>query len=145
MILATLNNPREKFWGSILALDPAGLSMAGLELSSVDDCTNMVISGEEFAPATLFFPMHRVERIELDAPQGDIPSLSQRFLARTGQEATSVFSRTPASAIVGTSGATDSRLAVVTESARNWPWRTSGRLDDVKLIMASTRPGMRSA
>jgi len=101
MILATLNNPREKFWGSILALDPAGLSMAGLELSSVDDCTNMVISGEEFAPATLFFPMHRVERIELDAPQGDIPSLSQRFLARTGQEATSVFSRTPASAIGG--------------------------------------------
>ena len=67
--------------------------MAGLELSTVDDCTNMVINGEEFAAATVFFPMHRVERIELDTPQGNIPSLSQRFLARTGQEAASVFTK----------------------------------------------------
>src|SRR6516165_390031 len=51
---------------------------------------------------------------------------------------------TPASAMVGRSGATDSRLALATARARSWPWRTSGRLDEVKLIMASMRPGMRS-
>jgi hypothetical protein len=30
--------------------------------------------------------MHRVERIELDVRNGDIPSLSERFENRTGQE-----------------------------------------------------------
>src|SRR5262249_23011404 len=51
---------------------------------------------------------------------------------------------TPASAMVGRSGATDSRLALATARARSWPWRTSGRLDAVKVIMASMRAGVRS-
>jgi hypothetical protein len=32
----------------------------------------------------VFFPMHRAERVELDLPDGSIPSLSQRFTQRTG-------------------------------------------------------------
>ncbi len=86
VVLATLNNPREKFWGKILALDPAGLSLCGLELASFEDATNLFISGEPLSVVALFFPMHRVERIELDSPSGSIPSLSQRFLSRTGVE-----------------------------------------------------------
>jgi hypothetical protein len=30
--------------------------------------------------------MHRIERVELDLPDGSLPSLSQRFLAKTGLE-----------------------------------------------------------
>jgi hypothetical protein len=30
--------------------------------------------------------MHRMERIELDLPDGNLPSLSQRFSAKTGHE-----------------------------------------------------------
>jgi len=30
--------------------------------------------------------MHRIERIELDLPDGSLPSLSQRFLAKTGRD-----------------------------------------------------------
>jgi hypothetical protein len=93
MILATLNNPREKYWGALLGISAAGISMIGVELASVDDCTNMMISGEQFAAPVVFFPMHRVERIELDTPQGTIPSLSQRFSARTGHDASSVFAQ----------------------------------------------------
>jgi hypothetical protein len=96
IVVATLNNPREKFWGTILAIGPAGLSMVALELSSVDDCTNMVIDGEEFSPPILFFPMHRLERIEMDARQGSIPSLAQRFFARTGYQPSSLFDRVAA-------------------------------------------------
>ena len=44
----------------------------------------MVRDGEPFTPAVVFFPMHRVERVELDLPDGSLPSLSQRFLAKTG-------------------------------------------------------------
>jgi hypothetical protein len=30
--------------------------------------------------------MHRIERVELDSPDGSLPSLSQRFMAKTGLE-----------------------------------------------------------
>lgn len=84
LVIATLSNPREKFWGMILALAPAGLSLSGVELASFEDLTVMVRDGEPFTPATVFFPMHRIERVELDLPDGSLPSLSQRFLAKTG-------------------------------------------------------------
>ncbi|MGC2474787.1 MAG: hypothetical protein WA485_10660 [Candidatus Sulfotelmatobacter sp.] len=86
LVIATLSNPREKFWGMILALAPAGLSLTGVELASFEDLTVMVRDGEPFTPAVVFFPMHRIERVELDMPDGNLPSLSQRFLAKTGLE-----------------------------------------------------------
>jgi hypothetical protein len=30
--------------------------------------------------------MHRIERVELDLPDGSLPSLSQRFFSKTGLE-----------------------------------------------------------
>src|SRR5437868_14650112 len=73
LVLVSLSEPREKFWGAILALTPAGLSIRGIDLDSFDDSAAMVRAGEPFTPSAVFFPMHRVERIELDAAEGDIP------------------------------------------------------------------------
>jgi hypothetical protein len=84
MVVVTLGNPRDKFWGMILALAPEGLSISGAELASFEDLVVMVKDGESFSPAIVFFPMHRIERIELDLPDGSLPSLSQRFSAKTG-------------------------------------------------------------
>ena len=84
MVVVTMGNPRDKFWGVILALAPEGLSVAGIELASLEDFVVMVKDGELFSPAVVFFPMHRIERIELDLPDGNLPSLSQRFAAKTG-------------------------------------------------------------
>ncbi len=86
IVIATLSNPREKFWGMILALATEGLSLSGVELASFEDLAVMVRDGEPFTPAVVFFPMHRLERVELDLPDGSLPSLSQRFLAKTGLE-----------------------------------------------------------
>jgi len=72
----------------ILTLTPAGLSLSGVELASFEDLAVMVRDGEPFTPAVVFFPMHRIERVELDLPDGTLPSLSQRFLAKTGLEPT---------------------------------------------------------
>jgi len=91
LVIATLSNPREKFWGMILALAPEGLSLSGAELASFEDLTAMVRDGEPFTPAVVFFPMHRVERVELDLPDGNLSSLSQRFLAKTGLEPSAVL------------------------------------------------------
>jgi len=84
MIVVTLGNPRDKFWGMILSLAPEGLSLSGIELASFGDLVVMVKDGESFTPAVVFFPMHRIERVELDLPDGNLPSLSQRFPAKTG-------------------------------------------------------------
>lgn len=86
LVIATLASPREKFWGMVRALAPAGLSISGVELASFEDLTVMVRDGEPFTPAVVFFPMHRIERIELDLPDGSLPSLAQRFLSKTGLE-----------------------------------------------------------
>ena len=86
LVIVTLSNPREKFWGMILALRHEGLSLSGAELASFEDLTVMVKDGEPFTPAVVFFPMHRIERVELDLPDGSLPSLSQRFLSKTGLE-----------------------------------------------------------
>jgi hypothetical protein len=91
MVVVTLGNPRDKFWGMILALAPEGLSMSGIELASFEDFVVMVKDGEPFNPAVVFFPMHRIERIELDLPDGNLPSLSQRFSAKTGIDPASLL------------------------------------------------------
>ena len=96
LVIATLRNPREKFWGMVLALAPEGLSLSGVELASFEDLAVMVRDGEPFTPAVVFFPMHRIERVELDLPDGSLPSLSQRFLSKTGLEPSGALAPKPA-------------------------------------------------
>jgi hypothetical protein len=91
LVIVTLGSPREKFWGMILTLAPAGLSLSGVELASLEDLAVMVKEGEPFTPAVVFFPMHRVERVELDSPNGSLPSLSERFYAKTGLQPSSAL------------------------------------------------------
>lgn len=92
MVMVTLGNPRDKFWGMILSLAAEGLSISGLELASFEDFVLMVKEGESFSPAVVFFPVHRIERIELDLPDGSLPSLSQRFSAQTGLDPAELLS-----------------------------------------------------
>ena len=84
MVVITLANPREKFWGMILSLAPEGMSVSGVDLASFENLGTMVKEGEPFTPSVVFFPMHRVERAETDLPMGELPSLSQRFFSTTG-------------------------------------------------------------
>jgi hypothetical protein len=93
IVLVTLNNPREKFWGVILGLSAEGLGLRGIELSSFDDTSRAFAAGEPLPAAALFFPMHRVERIELDLPVAALPSLSEQFASRTGVEAERALSQ----------------------------------------------------
>jgi hypothetical protein len=84
IVLVTLQNPREKFWGILLALTPAGASLRGVDLQSLDDFTQLVKSGEVTTAGVIFFPMHRVQRIEVDSRSGELPSLADQFVAKTG-------------------------------------------------------------
>ena len=92
-VLVTLSAPREKFWGVLLELAPAGISLRGFDLNSFEDFVHLVRAGEPATPAAIFFPMHRVERMEADEHSGDIPSLKERFQQKTGRPLAYLFGR----------------------------------------------------
>jgi hypothetical protein len=91
VVVVTLNIPREKFWGTLLALTPAGASLRGIDLNSVDDFARQVRDGDDVNANVVFFPMHRIERIESDARNGDIPSLQERFENKAGRAVASLL------------------------------------------------------
>ncbi len=86
IVIVSLISPKEKMWGQILLLEPKGVTVRGIELDSFDDFIRQVLQQEDTAVGlnTVFFPMHRVERIMVDEPSGSIPSLAQRFHAKVG-------------------------------------------------------------
>lgn len=90
-VLVMLNTPREKFWGALVALSAAGVTVRGVDLNSYEEVARQVKAGDEAGAATVFFPMHRVERVEMDETSGELPSLMDRFRALSGHDAASVF------------------------------------------------------
>lgn len=91
VVLVSLRDPREKFWGAVLEITIAGVGVSGINLTAFDDFTSQLRAGEPASPSIVFFPIQRVERIELDRANGDIPSLRQRFLAQCGLPAEAVL------------------------------------------------------
>jgi hypothetical protein len=86
IVIISLVSPKEKVWGQLLQLEAKGLTVRGIDIGAFDDFIRQVTQQEETAVGmnSVFFPMHRVERIMLDEPSGSIPSLAQRFHAKVG-------------------------------------------------------------
>ncbi len=86
VIIAYLQNPREKIWGELLELGPAGLAVRGLDLRSFDDWLRGLSDPEELGirPSCTFFPMSRIEKILVDEPAEGAPSLDSQCAARSG-------------------------------------------------------------
>jgi hypothetical protein len=81
LVIVNLVNPKEKFFGVLMALSPAGVTMRGINLDSFDDWVRQIAKDEEsnLDLITMFAPLFRVERIFLDEASGQIKSFSQRF------------------------------------------------------------------
>ena len=86
IVILSLQSPKEKIWGELLAITPAGITLRGVDLHSFDELLRQAAAGESGGGAisTAFYPMHRVERMTLDEDSPDIPSLAQRFQNRIG-------------------------------------------------------------
>lgn len=86
IVILSLNAPKEKIWGRLVALTVAGVTIQGIDLNSFDDWVRQVLDAEPaiLSLTTVFYPMHRVERIAQDEPSGEFPSLAQRFSDRIG-------------------------------------------------------------
>lgn len=86
IVIVSLTAPKEKIWGQLLLLNPAGVTVRGIDLASFDDFVQQILDQEEgtVGMATVFYPMHRVERIAADEPSGTLPSLADRFRKKVG-------------------------------------------------------------
>lgn len=86
IVIVSLHSPKEKIWGQVVSLEPQGVTVRGIDLDSFDAFIRQVVQQEETAVGlnTVFFPMHRLERIIVDEPSGSIPSLAQRFHSKVG-------------------------------------------------------------
>jgi hypothetical protein len=84
-VLLSLHSPREKIWGLLADLSPAGIQIRGIDLNTFDDWVRMVMHNEHYMALTyVFIPMWRVERMSLDETVGEILSLEEQFHQRVG-------------------------------------------------------------
>lgn len=90
LVIVNLVNPKEKFYGVLRALSPAGVTMRAVNLDSFDDWVRQIAREEEadIEMVTMFVPLFRVERIFLDEPAGTVQSYSQRFAEIVGTAVT---------------------------------------------------------
>ena len=87
-VLVHLSSPREKFWGLLEQSDLSGVTVRGLSVDGFEEWLREIAreGTPTFSPATVFFPLHRVERISLDETLGEAVSLTDRFRRQTGTD-----------------------------------------------------------
>ena len=86
-VLVYLHTPREKVFGVLLSLQPAGLVLRGIDLAAFDDWMRQEARRERegLGLVTLFVPMSRVERMERDESAGGFEGFADRFRRETGR------------------------------------------------------------
>ena len=84
-VVISLHTPREKFWGQMVELNSAGVTIRGVDLSAFDEWLNQLSGQSPIGLATIFFPLYRIEKVELDEPVGEVPSLATMFQQKTGR------------------------------------------------------------
>ena len=87
IVVVSLHTPKEKVWGELLTIHPAGITMRGIDLNSFDHFVRQINEpeGERVGLPTIFLPMNRVERISLDEASGSIPSMAELFARKVGR------------------------------------------------------------
>ena len=87
IVVVSLHTLKEKVWGELLAINPSGVTMRGIDLNSFDHVVRQINApeGERVGLPTVFFPMNRVERVALDESSGSIPSMAEIFARKVGR------------------------------------------------------------
>ena len=85
-VLIYLHTPRERVFGVLVSLMPAGVTVRGIELTAFEDYLRQEARRETgLGLVTLFYPMSRVERMELDETVGGLEGIADRFRRETGR------------------------------------------------------------
>ena len=93
LVLVHLHSPKEKYWGALRALTPAGVTVRGVDVAVFDDWARQFASGGEveLGAATFFFPLYRVEKMFEDARIGSVAAYHERFFEMVGRDVRDVL------------------------------------------------------
>jgi len=88
LVLVHLVSPKEKYWGMLQKLEPAGLTMQGITVELFDDWARQSRGGgeSELGLSRMFFPLHRIEKVFEDARVGSVGSYAERFFEIVGRD-----------------------------------------------------------
>jgi hypothetical protein len=94
LVVVSCASPREKFWGLLLELSAAGVTLRGVPVETFEDFLRQwAREGEHLiGPVTLFVPLHRVERVEVDESAGVVEGMGERFRRVSGRDPRAVLS-----------------------------------------------------
>ena len=86
IVIVNLQSPRERFFGRLQDIATYGITVRGIDLNAFGDWMDHISHHEECGvqPNTVFFPIHRIEKIIQDEGIGALPSLSDTFLTKIG-------------------------------------------------------------
>ena len=86
-VLVYLHSPREKVFGVLVSLQPAGVALRGIELTAFEDWLRQEARTEDnlIGLTTVFYPMNRVEKMERDETVGPLVSYADRFRREVGR------------------------------------------------------------
>jgi len=80
--LLYINNPKELIFGRIEKIDDAGIIIRGIPVIQIETFKYQFKKEEQSVFfQTMFYPMHRVERIVKDEHQGRLSSTLEEILA----------------------------------------------------------------
>ncbi len=93
LVLVHLHSPKEKYWGVLRALTPAGVTLRGIDVALFDDWARQFRAGSEpeLGVATLFFPLQRLEKMFEDARIGTVAAYHERFFEMVGRDVRDVL------------------------------------------------------
>lgn len=84
-VIVILQNPREKIFGILNEISPAGIYLRGIDLNYFDDWASAIKNNEPYLPMhDGFYPMWRVERLSRDEDPFGAHSLESQFEMKTG-------------------------------------------------------------
>ena len=86
-VVLYLQNPKEKIWGLLLSITAPGIVVRGIDIAVFDDWMRQEARGDEplIGLVSSFYPIHRLERMELDQTIGPLLSYADRFHEETGR------------------------------------------------------------
>src|SRR5260370_22743505 len=86
IVIVNLQAPCERFFGRLLDIATHGVTVRGIDLNAFGDWMDHITHREESGvqPTTVFFPIHRIEKIIMDEGIVAIPSLATTFLTKGG-------------------------------------------------------------
>lgn len=86
-VVLYLHGPKEKIWGLLISISAPGIVVRGIDIAVFDDWMRQEARGDEalIGLVTSFYPIHRLERMELDETVGPILSYADRFSDGAGK------------------------------------------------------------